>query len=141
MPSGSGSGCRQPASLLPAGDGPAHCWLALLWYLLSPLFCEQAQQYFRLELFVGKFSLSLSFLFCFFPSGYPTVCVSIWLPQIALRAFRPILTLSNAARTSLFSPCLLVADVSIWATSLLGVVVRHIICGFYLFFPPGYVAL
>jgi len=31
------------------------------------------------------------------------------------------------------APCLLVVDVSIWATSLLGVAVRHIICGFYLF--------
>ena len=44
-----------------------------------------------------------------------------------------VLTLSNAARAFLFSPRLLVADASIWATSLLGVVVRHIICGFYLF--------
>ena len=35
--------------------------------------------------------------------------------------------------TSLFSLCSLVADVSIWATSLLGVLVRHVICRFYLF--------
>ena len=54
----------------------------------------------------------------------------------------PVLTLSNAAHASLFSPSLPVADASIWATSLLGVAVRHIISGFYLFiFPPGYVAL
>ena len=34
------------------------------------------------------------------------------------------------------------ADASIWATSLLGVAVRRIICGFYFlyFSPPGYVA-
>ena len=42
-------------------------------------------------------------------------------------------------------PCsshLLVGDASVWATSLLGVVVRRIICGLYLFiFPPSYVAL
>ena len=44
-----------------------------------------------------------------------------------------VLTLSNAARASLFSPCLLVVDRSLWATSLLGVAVRHVICGFYLF--------
>ena len=44
-----------------------------------------------------------------------------------------VLTLSNAACASLFSPCLLVADASVWATSLLGVSVRHINCGFYLF--------
>ena len=54
----------------------------------------------------------------------------------------PVLTLSNAARNSLFSPRLLVVDASVWATSLLGVAVRHVICGFYLFiYPPGYVAL
>ena len=52
------------------------------------------------------------------------------------------LTLSNAAHASLFSSHLLVVDASIWATSLLGDVVRHIICGVYLFiFPPNYVAL
>ena len=44
-----------------------------------------------------------------------------------------ILTLSSAACASLFSPHLLVADTSVWATSLPGVVVRHVICGFYLF--------
>ena len=45
-------------------------------------------------------------------------------------------TLNSAA------PTLLVADTSIWATSPLGVAVRHVICGFYLFiFPPSYVAL
>ena len=50
--------------------------------------------------------------------------------------------LSNATHASLFSPHLLVVDVSVWATSLLGVAIRHIICGFYLFiFPPSYVAL
>ena len=25
------------------GDGPVHSWLALLWYSLNPLFCEQAR--------------------------------------------------------------------------------------------------
>ena len=45
----------------------------------------------------------------------------------------PVLTLSNAACASLFSPCLLVADASTWATSPLGVAVRRVICGFYLF--------
>ena len=44
-----------------------------------------------------------------------------------------VLTLSNAARASLFSPLLLVVDASVWATSPLGVAVRCIICGFYLF--------
>ena len=38
----SGSGCRPPVSLPLVGDGPVRCQLALLWYLLSLLFCEQA---------------------------------------------------------------------------------------------------
>ena len=43
-------------------------------------------------------------------------------------------TLRNVACTSLISPRLLVMDGSIWA-SLLGVVVRHIICGVFFSFP------
>ena len=44
-----------------------------------------------------------------------------------------VLTLSNADCTSLFSPQLLVADMRVWATSLLIVEVSCIICGVYLF--------
>ena len=47
----------------------------------------------------------------------------------------PVLTLSNAARSSPFCPHLLVADVGVWVTFLLGVAFRHVICGFYLLFP------
>ena len=55
------------------GDGPIRSRLALLWYLLNPLFCELARLRLRLELFVGKFSLS------FFSSlsGFPMVLVAI----------------------------------------------------------------
>ena len=42
----------------------------------------------------------------------------------------PVLTLSNAARASLFSPRLLVEDASVCAASPLGVTVGHVICGF-----------
>ena len=31
------------------------------------------------------------------------------------------------------APLLLVAAVSVWASSLLGVAIKHVICGFYLF--------
>ena len=78
-----------PACLPASSGGRASPRLALLWYSFSPLFCERVWQCLRLELFAGKFSLSLS---SFFPlSGYPTVWVAIsrQLPQIALRAFRP----------------------------------------------------
>ena len=48
----------------------------------------------------------------------------------------PVLTLSNATRSSPFHPRLLVVDTGVWGTFLLGVAVRHVICGFYLFFLP-----
>ena len=38
----SGSGCCPPASLPLVGDGLVRSQLALLWYSLSPLFCEPA---------------------------------------------------------------------------------------------------
>ena len=41
------------------------------------------------------------------------------------------LFLNNAAHSAPFSPHLLVADVSIWSTFLLGVTFRQVICGFY----------
>ena len=56
-------------------NGPVHSRLAPLWYSLSPLYCEQARLHLRLELFTGKFSLSL--LFSLSLSGYPTVWVAI----------------------------------------------------------------
>ena len=136
-----------PASLPPAGDGPVRSSLALLWYLLSPLFCEQARQCLRLEIFIGKFSLSLSCFFVFFfffPSlAIPTFGLLSHVSSLRLPSGHSglVLTLSNAPRASLFSPCLLMVDVSIWAISLLGVAIRHVICGFYLFIPPGFVTI
>ena len=59
------------------------------------------------------------------------------LPPTALRAFGLVLNLSNAARSSLFRPHLLVAGASVWGTFLLGVAFRHVICGPYLISPPS----
>ena len=55
----------------------------------------------------------------------------------------PVLTLSNAARTSLPSHLLLVADAGVCAASPLGVTIGLVILGFnYLFIvPPSCVAL
>ena len=66
--------------------------------------------------------------------------------RLPLEHSGPVLTLSNAAHASVSRPHLLVVDVSVWAASLLGVAIRHVICGFKLFiylfiFPPGYVVL
>ena len=89
---------------------------------------------------MGKFCLSRSLSLWL---SHSLSCYLTLAPQIVLRAFRPgVRTLSNAARASLFSPRLLVVVVSVWATTLLEVAVRHVICGFYLFiYRPGYVAL
>ena len=53
---------RLPFCLL-WGDGPVRRLLTLLWYSLNSLFWEWARLPLRLELFVGKFSLSLSDFF------------------------------------------------------------------------------
>ena len=141
-----GSGCHTPASLPQCGGwrygkGPVSSQLALLWYSLNPLFHEQARLCTRLEPFTAKF---------FFFS------LSLAIPQFGLLSrvsslrlssghSGPVLTLStdDTARTSLPSPCSLVADASIWATSLLAVAVRHVFCVFVFFFSlsPGYAAL
>ena len=59
------------------------------------------------------------------------------LPLTALRALGPVLTLSNATRSSPFRPHLLVVGAGVWGTFLLGVAFRHLICGPYLIFPPS----
>ena len=59
------------------------------------------------------------------------------LPLTAVRAFWPVLTLSNAAGSSLFRPHLLVVGAGVGGTFLLGVAFRHVICGSYLIFPPS----
>ena len=79
-------------------------------------------------------SLSLSFF-----------SLTLAIPQFGLlshvRSFKlssghsgPVLTLSNAARVSLFSPCSPLVDTSVWATSLLGVAVWRLVCWFFFFF-------
>ena len=65
--------------------------------------------------------------------GEGPVCSRVSSLRLSSGHSGQVLTLSSAARASLFSPCLLVADASVWATSPLGVVVRCVICGFYLF--------
>ena len=99
-----------PASLPLVGGGLVCSWLTLLWYSLSPLFCEQARQCFRLELFLGKFSLSLFSLF--FLSLWLSHCLGCYLTLAPSDCPQGIQahTLSNAACASLFSPRLLVAD-------------------------------
>jgi len=117
------------------GEGPVCSQLALLWYLLNPLFCEWAWLHIRLEPFTRKFSLSFFF------------SVSLAIPQFgflsqvsSLRLYSghsgPVLTLSMQPE-----PLCPVADMRVWVTSLLGVVVGHLFCVVCLFPPPDYVSL
>ena len=103
-----------PSPLPPSssGDGPA-----LLWNFSVPLFCEPPAV-------------------CSGRLISPSLSHSLKnLPPTALRAFGPVLTLSNAARSSPFRPHLLVASAGVWGNFLLGVAFRHVICGPYLIFP------
>ena len=80
---------------------------------------------------MGKFSLSLFFFSLAIPQfGLLSHISSLRLSSGHLGL---VLTLSNTAGTSLFSPCLLLAVVRIWATSPLGVAVRCVVCGFFVF--------
>ena len=117
------------ASLQPADSPLVLAQSFVLW--VGP-----AVPYLRLELFMGKFSLSLLFLIFFFSSlAIPQFGLLSHVSSLRLPSGHsgPVLTISNEAHTSLFSPCLLVADTSVWAISPLGVSVKCIICGFYLF--------
>ena len=117
-----------PPCLLPlAEDGPVRSQLALLWD--RSVFCSGNGR------LVPKFR------------AFPRLILSLAIPQFKLLSrisslrlpsghSGPVLTLSNANCSSQFSPHLLVADASIWGTFLLGVVFRHVICGFYLFSLP-----
>ena len=79
-------------------------------------------------------SVSLSFFF-FSPLAIPRFGLLTQVNSLRLSSGHSglVLTLSNAAYASRFSPRLLVADASIWATSPLRVEVRWVICEFYFF--------
>ena len=101
----------------------------------SPLFCERVWQCLRLELFTGKFSLSL---LLFFPLSLLSHSLDFYLVsslRLPLGYSSPFLILSNAAYASLFRPRLLVAVASIWATSPLKAANRCIICGVFFSLP------
>ena len=78
--------------------------------------------------------VSLSPVFCAVSLSY--------LPQIVLGHSGPFLSLrtNDATRTSLPSPCSLVADRKFWAISLQTVVVRRLFCVLF-FGPPCSIAL
>ena len=96
--------------------------------LFSPLFCELAGSALGYG-FLEVNSLSL-------PLAIPQFKLLSHVSSLRLPSGHssPVLTVSNATRSSLFSPRLLVADASVWGTFLLGVAFRHVICGFYLLF-------
>ena len=114
-----------PSPLPPAssGAGPVRSWLAPL-DLLRPFVLRTASSVFGpvnfLSFAVPQFKLVSHKSSLRLPSGHSG----------------RVLTLSNASCSSLFSPHLLVVDMSIWSAFLLGVAFKHVICGFYLFSLP-----
>ena len=121
----SSSGCCPPASLPPAGGGPS--LLALLWYLLNPLFWEWARLCFRAfnrKFFLSLFSLWLSHSLGCYLRLAPSDC-----PQGIQARYPPY---ACSPRLPVQPPPLL-ADMSFWATSPLGLTGRHVICGFFFF--------
>ena len=136
---GSGAEIAPCLLTLAAPRLPLCLWLGMggLQLASSPLVFAQsfvlwvAWQCLRLELFAGKLSLSF-----FLSLAIPQFGLLSHISSLRLSSGHsgPVLTLSNADCTSLFSPDLLVADTSIMATSLLGVAVRYVICGFCFFF-------
>ena len=123
------------------GEGQVCSQLALLWYSLNPLFCELARL--RVRAFRRKvLSLSL-FIFFFFHLEIPLFGLLLHVCSLRLSSGHsgpglPLRT-NDAACGFLSSPCLLVADTSIWAAQPLAVGVRLAFC--VVVFPPSYVAL
>ena len=117
--------------------------------LLSPLLCLLPPAGLGWSVAGELFSGLAQTLFCERPAvclGQIIFSLSFAVPQFKLVTHKgslrlpsghsgPVLTLSNAACSSPFHPYLLVADEGVWDTLLLGVAFRHVICGFYLFFP------
>ena len=74
----------------------------------------------------------------FWPVNFSSLSHSLKKPPSnCSQGLRPVLTLSNAARSSPFRPLLLAAGAGVWGTFLLGVAFRHVICGPYLISPPS----
>ena len=113
------------------GESPVHSQLPLLFYLLNPLFCEQARLLVRA--FHGKF------LFFLVSLEIPHFGLLSHLSSLRLSSGHPgaVLTLSTsfAACSSLSSPFLLVVYASVWGTSPLAFAFRHVCCLFVCFFP------
>ena len=113
---------------LQQGERPVHSWLALLWYLLNPLFCERARL--CLRTFHGKFSLSFFLSGYFYSLGFYLTLAPSDRPQ-GVQAQSPPYAWSP--RLPVQCPSSLLADASVRDTSPLGVMARHVICGFFCF--------
>ena len=121
-----------PACLSASGGGRGQSTASYISSGIRSVLCSVSGSGCALEVFMGNFSLSLFFFSLWLSQfrllSHVVLRLSSKLPQIVLRAFRPGPYPKHATHAFLFSPCSLVADMSIWATSPLGVVVRHVLC-------------
>ena len=68
------------------------------------------------------------------PSGPGLLFAGRFLITVLISVLVMDLLIFSISSSCPFSPHLLVADASVWGTSLLGVAYRHVICGVYLLF-------
>ena len=86
------------------------------------------------ELFAGKFSLSLSFFSFSLTISQFGLLYHVSSLRLSSMHSNPVVTPKQAAHASRFIPSSLLADASIWATSLPGVVLGCMICVCGVFF-------
>ena len=107
---------------------PLCSWLALLWYLLRPLFCERARLCVRAS---HRKVLSLSHFFLLVIAQFGML---FHVRSLRLSSGHSGLvctpSTNDSAGVSMPSPSVLVTDGSVWATSPLAVAVRCVFCGF-----------
>ena len=113
------------------GEGPVCSQLALLWYSLNPLLCEQARL--PVRAFHGKI------LFFFFLSGHPTVWIAISLSYLRLSSGHSGLVLTLSISYPAPPPC--PAPTRWWRTEASGLLLcwqlrlgRYSVCFLFLFF-------
>ena len=109
---------------------------------ICSILCSVSRPGCAFELFTES-SLFLSFLFSLWLSLSLGCYLMLALSRLSSWHSGPVLTLSMQPTPPSLTPRSLLMDSCIWAISLLGVAVRHVICGFFVsfIFLPGYVAL
>ena len=114
--------------------GIGACMQPIALFGIRSILCSVSRPDFALEPFTEEFFFFFSFLSLAMPLFGLLSQVSSLRLSSGHSGLVLILSTDYAAHTSLSSPRSLVVDMSVQATSLLTVVVGHILCGFLFFF-------